>query len=646
MCRSSRPSCRTVQPLVSALARIMAAYVHDPRRERRAVGAVQRLGRSGHRGQHGIRQVVYQGHQEVARPHRRVADAEVEHGICGVRGAQRRRILPGGGLRRETLPALLHQRFNRTAQDQGDQLLPCVERAAGLAGIGRRLQGDTGRRGFYHVMLKQLFVDAAQVLDGQVTVVDPPASGARLHLPRHLVHDGDQFGVRHLGPGQYVSCVVLKQANVIGGQAKAGVAQGDRPGQVSQPVPALRRMGREWHVVVPEFGCLLPQPVQAVIAVSGMAYRQQVAVFGVKQEQQPVEQADRALARLRAPVSACSVNLWVMPGEGADQVGEDTVEHGRRQLFRDPCLIGAALAHGVIEEVGVRGSLRLERLAAEQQQEHAHPVVRRRTRRDRHRGKRRRLQQVRQVDADEALRPGARTAEIQPPYAAVRQQAPAQRPVRLHIGARHIAQYLRGGRLAPSRCAVQRGQPRLVLHDHRAMGKAPQWRQRPRRVLGGRGQEQERIGNVPAAAVRDGLHQPFPAQLAQPRVDELVFRLRFAGRGHDGKLPPLPCEADARRFDGACVKGLVCLGLADAIPQVVLCEQAARDHAAPPNRADGRGVVGAYSSKPKAIPFAGDLPIPLSRRPMRRMQPSSGRRLPTSAGSGCALPRHTPCKQA
>ncbi len=107
-----------------------------------------------------------------------------------------------------------------------------------------------------------------------------------------------------------------------------------------------------------------------------MANRQEVAVFGVQQEQQTIEQYEGCVLYLLSPLCVLWLALRIMGRNRLDQRAEDTREHSFRQGGCDAFLITSALSECGIEERGATRSNRLECLPAKHQHEGAEQIGR------------------------------------------------------------------------------------------------------------------------------------------------------------------------------------------------------------------------------------------------------------------------------
>ena len=103
---------------------------------------------------------------------------------------------------------------------------------------------------------------------------------------------------------------------------------------------------------------------QPVVLVTGVVDGQQAPVFGVEQEQQPVEEDQRRLPDLRE-IAAAAVR------QGLREVGKGALEHDPREVLRDLPLIAAPLLQRALQKGVGRARPPDEGVASEQQVESA-----------------------------------------------------------------------------------------------------------------------------------------------------------------------------------------------------------------------------------------------------------------------------------
>ncbi len=329
-----------------------------------------------------------------------------------------------------------------------------------------------------------------------------------------VVDDRGHDRVRQADPVQQRRGFGGEEAAVVGRQADGGVALIDQPAERRQVVAVVAGGGGEGVALVHAAGDVVAHPLaQPVVVVAGVVDGEQAPVLGVEQEEQPVEEDQRRLPRLRE-IRPLRVR------EGCHELGEDPLEDHAGEVLRDLLLVAPSLGQGRLDE---RAALaRDERLAAEEQVEGAQGV--------RIVG----LEDRRQIGFEVAAGAGPGAVVVEPPDAAVCEDAPAQPPVRDRLRRRQVAQDLAVGR-APLYgvvrvAVVERQAEALALLDQQrvpeaflgmaAAGGAP--------LLLGAGEEQE-VGDVLVAG-RALLRQVVvPAQQLQERADQLLLGDRLVG---------------------------------------------------------------------------------------------------------------------
>ena len=399
----------------------------------------------------------------MAAAHGRVQHLEIEHGRGRVQRAQLGQPLGLGpavaperrGPLLEGPQPLLGQRLQGALHDQVDQLLGRVEAAAVLAGVGVGADGDRARAVAHRLPLQQPLVDRAELLDGHVAVVDEAPPLARLGMAE-VVDDRGHDRVRQADPVQQRSGVGGEEAAVVGRQADGGVAPIDQPAERRQVVAVVAGGGGEGVALVHAAGDVVAHPLaQPVVVVAGVVDGEQAPVLGVEQEEQPVEEDQRRLARLRE-IRPLRVR------EGLHELGEDPLEDHAGEVLRDLLLVAPSLGQGRLDE---RAALaRDERLAAEEQVEGAQGV--------RIVG----LEDRFQIGFEVAAGAGPGAVVVEPPDAAVAEDAPAQPSVRDRLRRRQVAQDLAVGR-APLHgvvrvAAVERQAGALALLDQQRVPEA------------------------------------------------------------------------------------------------------------------------------------------------------------------------------
>jgi len=159
----------------------------------------------------------------------------------------------------------------------------------------------------------------------------------------------------------------VEQAAVVRGHAYEVVALVDELEHAFEAQPDLAHGAREGRARVHAVAHLFADAAHAVVVVARIAHGQQVAVFGVEQKQQPVQQHQRGLAHFvevgarelarRKQATARGLRLRVQVGarERVGQLREDVVEHARAQVLRDFFFVQARL----VERQGVQAAARV-----------------------------------------------------------------------------------------------------------------------------------------------------------------------------------------------------------------------------------------------------------------------------------------------
>ena len=429
--------------------------------------------------------------------HGRVADLEFQHGLCRVQRVQR---LPVGGVEGGFACLLfqvgvkrghagLGQLAYRLAQHQAHQVVVGVIAArhlAGKAGGHGKHAVDLGlvfvavkRLHLVHqAVFQQALVNAAQVGHRQVAVVDPAAQQV-FGAARERVDDGRHHFVGHLGAVEQGRARPVEQAAVVGRYANVVVALVNQAEHATQREPNFGHGAAERapgvHLVAHRFA----DAPHAVFGVTRVAHGQQVAVFGVKHEEQAVQKHQSGLAHLvqirqgelRAPKLAQAHRLGLRVHVAARQcVGElrkNIGKHARAQILRDTLFVQARFVErvGVETAVGAVPALWQKRAARKEQVKQLQRVGRLQrvqvARNARH------TQRLRHVHLKKIFRARTCVLPIQAPDIAIGQNAPFHRPVGHHIGAAQVAQHLARRRVGVGGLAavapVQGPQPALGL---------------------------------------------------------------------------------------------------------------------------------------------------------------------------------------
>ena len=188
--------------------------------------------------------------------------------------------------------AFLNEGLDGFRQHQPHQIVRRVVAAGAFAGEDVGLHGDAAGFVAHQFVLQQPFVDGAELLHGKAAVVDVAAFAAGWGpLEGKRVHHFGEDRVGQLNPIQQRCAFRVEQAAVVGRQAEGGVALVDDAGQVLQGVVVAGGGFRKRLALLLAPPHLLAHALaEADVGVGVVIYRQQVAVFGVEDEQQAVEQ--------------------------------------------------------------------------------------------------------------------------------------------------------------------------------------------------------------------------------------------------------------------------------------------------------------------------------------------------------------------
>ena len=206
------------------------------------------------------------------------------------------------------------------------------------------------------------------MLDGHVAVVDVAGLAVGLGVAE-VVDDGgdDGVGQAHLveqgrgGGGE--------QAAVVGREADGGVAPVDQPEQGVEVVVVAGGCAGEGVVAGDALGHVVANALaEAVVVVAGVVHRQQAAVFGVEDEEQPVEKDEGGFADP-------GHGLVGGVGEGLDEAGEDAFEDDAGEALGDALFVAAAFVQGGFQKGGGRSGAAYERRATKEQVEGAEAVL-------------------------------------------------------------------------------------------------------------------------------------------------------------------------------------------------------------------------------------------------------------------------------
>ena len=98
-------------------------------------------------------------------------------------------------------------------------------------------------------------------------------------------------GVAEPDPGKQACPLTVKQSAVVGRQTDRRVTLVDRPAQIVDSRPVTRRRFRKYvGPVLSRTHVAAHLLTQAIIVVAAVPYRKQVAIFGIENKQEAVEQ--------------------------------------------------------------------------------------------------------------------------------------------------------------------------------------------------------------------------------------------------------------------------------------------------------------------------------------------------------------------
>ena len=260
--------------------------------------------------------------------------------------------------------AFLQQRRERALDDEIDEWLGGVEAAAVLAGVAVGADDDLAVGGANRFPLEQALVDGAKLLDGHVAVVDVATAGFAFGMAE-VVDDRGKHGVGEAYLLEHGRGLLGEEAAVVGRQADGGVAFVDLAAEGGDVVVVMageagkRVAGGDAFVDVVANGF-----TQAVVVVAAVVDGQQVAVLGVEEEEQAVEEDEGGLADV---VQLCAALF----GEGADQGGVDFCEDDAGKIVGDLFFVAVAFGDGVLEEAGLGAVLGAEGGSTEEEAEGA-----------------------------------------------------------------------------------------------------------------------------------------------------------------------------------------------------------------------------------------------------------------------------------
>ena len=435
-------------------------------------------------------------------------------------------------------------------------------------------------------MLQQPLVDRAELLDGEVPVADV-APALRRPAARHRVHHGGERRVPEGDPVQQRRPPRIEEAAVVGRQAERRVALVNDPAEVADRVPVARRLRRERLPAVEPRRDVAPHPVaEADRPVLLVVHRQQAAVLGVEDEQQPVEQDQRRVPHLAERGVAGA------GGDGADERREHLAEDDFREVGGDLLFEEPAAFEGAVEDVLPVGVAPVEGVAPEEEDEEGEGVggLLGGGREERRRPAERRFE----VHLEELVGDRAGVGVVEPPAGAVREDAPAEPTAGDDARLGEVAEHLGGGGDAVGAGgAVEVEAPALGLDEADAGGVAVRLVADAERLgLVGVGGVEDAVGDVAVSVEAEVLlaEGGGPAEGGEDLPDELVFGDGFVRvvAGGEGGADVVQAGGDA---GGEVLPRLLPLGeLADGLGEELAGEEAAGDGSRRVHAGRGAGV--------------------------------------------------------
>ena len=365
--------------------------------------------------------------------------------------------------------------------DQSDQFLGRVVGAGRAA--PRRIGGDDDAAvlGALQAVFQDLLVDGAQLLHGEVAVVDVARRPAGLVAMGKAEHDIGHDRIVQARPLQQRCRTGIEQPAIVGRDAQIVVTIRDGAEDRLEPGPEGRGRGRERPPGRHALGDVLPDPGQAVVRVVADLIGQQVAIFGEEHEQDAVEQDQRRLAQLGQIVRpACPVGHGIGLGQAIGQLGEHLVEHLVGQVVSDARFPLLALLQGDRVEAGTRFRGQ-ERLPPEQDDEQLEGVATLGGHRlfvaaapiEQVQFAARQVEGLAEVDLQEVFGDRQGALEIEPPAAAVGQDPPTQPAFGNVVDPAQVAQHLGGGHAVLALgLPIQDEVPLLGFHQTDAVAKS------------------------------------------------------------------------------------------------------------------------------------------------------------------------------
>ena len=320
----------------------------------------------------------------------------------------------------EGLLAGLDQRLQRLGENQLHQVVRGVVATRSLARKNVRPHRDPAAAVADHLVFEEPLVDRAELLNAQAPVVDVLFS-LRDALERKRIDHPGHGRIGDADIRQHPRTRRIEQATVVRRQSDRGIAEIDRDEQVAQPAPVTRGGVREDVAPIHAVSDLDTHLPQAVIVVSGLPDRQKIAVLGIEDEEQAIEQDQRPVPHL------AQVRVRSGLDDGARKVWKDLSKHLVRQVLGDAPFVEPALFNRLLVKAARVGSPRCEGVAAEDQQEDLQPVPALLcTEREEPLIVAGKIEDCRKVNLEELLRDRSRAREIEPPFLTIGEDPPPQ----------------------------------------------------------------------------------------------------------------------------------------------------------------------------------------------------------------------------
>ena len=148
--------------------------------------------------------------------------------------------------------------------------------------------------------------------------------------------------------------LLREKAAIVGRQADGGVARVDLAAERGDVVVVVAGDGGKGVAGGHAFVDVVANGfAQAVVVVAAVVDGQQIAVLGVEEEEQAVEEDEGGLADI---LQFCAAFV----GEGADEGGIDFIEDDAGKIVCDLFFVAAAFGDGVFKEAGLGAMLGAE----------------------------------------------------------------------------------------------------------------------------------------------------------------------------------------------------------------------------------------------------------------------------------------------